>query len=67
MSLREDHLFAKALQRSMKLTGTSQAEIARQCDVSRATVHSWLNGAEPAEHNFKKLVVLFPELGEFAR
>lgn len=62
-----DRPFAKALERAMRLTGTTQSQIARDCGVSRATVHSWLNGTEPSPMNMAKLVALFPELAEFAR
>ncbi len=65
--LRKDHGFPEALKRAMRLTGTSQAHLARECEVSRATVYTLLRGAEPADPNFAKLISLFPELSEFVR
>jgi predicted transcriptional regulator len=66
-SLRRDHRFAKALTRSMKRTGKSSADLARDLNVGRTTVYGWLSGSEPTDANFDKLVFLFPELAEFAR
>lgn len=66
-SIRGDHRFAKALAKAMARRDMTRAELARKLKVGRATVYGWLSGAEPGDANFRKLVRLFPELGEFTR
>lgn len=65
--LRNGHKFAKALTGEMKAAGKTKADVARAIAVNSTTVYSWLNGAEPSDSNFDKLVKLFPALAEFAR
>jgi transcriptional regulator with XRE-family HTH domain len=64
-SLRRDHKFAKALTAAMKRSKKSRADVATAIGVARSTVQGWLNGSEPGDDNFRKLVALFPELARF--
>jgi predicted transcriptional regulator len=63
--IRRDHKFAKALRAAMRSARLGIGDVAIAIGVQRSTVQGWLNGSEPGDANFRKLVVLFPELAKF--